>query len=130
MNGRHCPLAEGPAGPGVATYTTPALAREEVMIGATRVETAVEGNGSELQLNARLYDVFPDGTAVMVDRGVYRLADSDGRVRFFLHGNGWRFERGHRIRIELAQDDSTYIKPALTPSSLILDGVTLRLPVR
>jgi hypothetical protein len=35
-----------------------------------------------------------------------------------------------RIRIELAQDDSTYIKPALTPSSLILDGVTLRLPVR
>ena len=60
------------------------------------------------QLNSRLYDVFPDGTAVMVDRGVRRLTQQEllsHRVVTELHGNGWRFPAGHRIRIELAQDD-------------------------
>ena len=34
---------------------------------------------------------------------------------FELHGNGWRFEPGHRIRIELAQDDAPYLKTSRSP---------------
>ena len=51
-----------------------------------------------VQLNARLYDIFPDGTQVMVDRGPYRVVSATGPATFELHGNGWRFEPGHKIR--------------------------------
>ena len=65
-----------------------------------------------LQLNARLYDVFPDDSALMVDRGPRRLTPEEaeaGKVTFELHGNGWRFEDGHSVRIELTQDDEPFL---------------------
>jgi dienelactone hydrolase len=129
-NNRQCPKATGPAGAGVASYDSPALPRTFTMIGPTRVTVPYGGAGSELQLNARLYDVFPDGTAVMVDRGFRTLTAASGNAVFDLLGNGWRFEQGHMLRVELAQDDGPYIKPSVTPSSLALSGVTLEIPVR
>jgi acetyl esterase/lipase len=127
-----CPLGSGPAGPGVASYESPELPRSYTMIGPTRVSVPYEATGSaELQLNARIYDVLPDGTAVMVDRGFRALSDAgSGTARIDLFGNGWRFERGHHVRVELAQDDDPYIKASTVPSSMELDGVTLELPVR
>ncbi|MGH2802567.1 MAG: hypothetical protein ACRDL4_05905, partial [Thermoleophilaceae bacterium] len=50
--------------------------------------------------------------------------------RLDLLGNGWRFERGHRVRVELAQDDDPYVKASTVPSTMELAGVTLELPVR
>ena len=75
------------------------------MIGATQVTVDYQASTAQgVQLNARLYDVLPDGTPVMVDRGPTG-GERDGPATFELHGNGWRFEPGHRIRIELTQDD-------------------------
>ena len=133
--GGRCPENEEPAGPGVAVYDSPPLERSYAMIGATRVRVPFEGSAAELQLNARLYDVAPDGSQTMVDRGFLTLANAGGgAVRspavFDLLGNAWRFPRGHTIRVELAQDDDPYIKRATTPSSLTLAGVTLEVPVR
>ncbi|HEX2088374.1 MAG TPA: CocE/NonD family hydrolase C-terminal non-catalytic domain-containing protein, partial [Actinomycetota bacterium] len=88
------------------------------------------GTGSGIQLNARLYDVFPDGKAVMVDRGVRRVPSANATTIFDLNGNGWLFQEGHRIRIELAQDDDPYMKQSTQPSSLTLTGLKLRIPVR
>jgi dienelactone hydrolase len=134
-NGTRCPVESEPAGPGVASYLSDPLPSPQTMIGATRVELdfsfeGVDPVASGLELNARLYDVYPDGTAVMVDRGVRRVADASGTVRYELHGNGWRFEAGHRIRIEVAQDDSPYLVPSSVPSSTSIGGVRLHLPVR
>jgi dienelactone hydrolase len=126
-----CPLGPGPAGPGVATYESLGLPRTFTMIGPTRVSVPYEATGSaELQLNARMYDVFPDGTAVMVDRGFRTLTSSSGTARIDLLGNGWRFPAGHRIRIELAQDDDPYIKASTVPSSMELGALVAELPVR
>jgi hypothetical protein len=108
------------------------------MIGATRVTVEFDplvappaDNG--LQLNARLYDVFPDDSALMVDRGPRRLTLDEaeaGKVTFELHGNGWRFEDSHSVRIELTQDDEPFLVNSDVPSSLTLQGVKLRVPVR
>jgi dienelactone hydrolase len=126
-----CPLGSGPAGPGVATYDSLGLPRTYTMIGPARIAVPYEATGSEeLQLNARLYDVFPDGTAVMVDRGFRALTEPSGVARIDLLGNGWRFAAGHRVRIELAQDDDPYIKASTVPSSLELGGMVAELPVR
>ena len=135
-NGGRCPVEDSPgrlasAGPGVATYDSSALPSAFTMLRMTRVVARHTGSGAEgLQLNARLYDLHPDGTQVLVDRGVKRLTDPNGSTTLDLHGTGWRFEPGHRIRVELAQDDDPYVKSSVVASSLVLQGVQLSIPVR
>jgi hypothetical protein len=129
-NGGRCPVETEPGGPGVATYDTPMLDEDLTMIGRTRVIVPHTGSGSGIQLVARLYDVLPDGSAVMVDRGHRAgVAPSETTV-IDLAGNGWRFAKGHRIRVELTQDDDPHLKASTQPSSLTLAGATLEIPVR
>lgn len=125
-----CPSPSGTAGSGVATYTSNALAGDVTMIGQTRVATTVAGSGTEIQLNARLYDVFPGGRQVLVDRGVHKLTQTPGVAAFDLHGNAWRFREGHRIRIELTQDDDPYVRRSVQPSALTLRDTQLSVPIR
>jgi hypothetical protein len=132
-NGGRCPFHSTPAGPGVATYTSEPLPADATMIGGTLVSIdfgATSAVTANFQLNSRLYDVFPDGTAVMVDRGVRRVALLGGTVAYRLHGNGWRFLAGHRIRIEIAQDDDPFVRASSVTSTAALTGVVLRIPVR
>lgn len=134
-NGGRCAVERSPggaptAGPGVATYDSQPLGGQATMIGQPRVFVPHSGAGGGVQLNARLYDLFPDGRQVMVDRGVRRVADPARPTTFDLHGNGWRFPAGHRIRIELAQDDDPFVKASNQPSSLTIPGVLLSIPVR
>jgi predicted acyl esterase len=99
------------------------------MIGGAVVSIDYSATTAEaLQLDSRLYDVFPDGTSVLVDRGPRRLDRASGTATYQLQGNGWRFEAGHRIRIEIAQDDHPFLKFSTVPSSATLTHVTLRIP--
>ncbi len=130
-----CPVEQSPggvatAGPGVATYDSQALSRNFTMLGQARVTVAHTGTGPARQLNARLYDLAPDGEQVMVDRGVKRITSAIGPTTLDLHGAGWRFASGHKLRLEVTQDDETYIKASSLPSSLTLSGVTMKVPVR
>ncbi len=74
--------------------------------------------------------MLPNGTQVMVDRGVRRVLDARGTVTYELHGNGWRFVAGHTIRIEISQDEGQFYKPSVQPSTTTVHGVRLRIPVR
>ena len=119
------------AGSGVATYDSPVLPSAFTMIGQTRLAVAHTGSGSGVQLHARMYDLDPaSGQQTLVDVGLYVPAGPNGTSTFDLQGNGWRFPAGHRIRLELSQDDSPYIKASNQPSTLTISGVTLDLPVR
>lgn len=138
-NGGRCAVHSDPAGPGVATYESEPLESARTVIGATRVRVAFDvtsASAEGVQLNARLYDVLPGGDAVLVDRGPRILTPDEvdaGVVAFETHGNGWRFAAGHRIRIELAQDDEPFVHRSDSPtalSSLALHGVRLILPTR
>jgi dienelactone hydrolase len=138
FNGGRCPSHAGPnsVAPevGVASYTSDALAGPATMIGSTRVTVDFDltgGTTDGLQLNARLYDVAPDGSAKMVDRGPRRITPEEeigGQVVFDLHGNGWRFPTGHRVRVELAQDDEPFVKRTDVPSSMTLSHLNLVIP--
>lgn len=135
VNGGSCPVDPAPggapsAGPGVATYDSDVLPVDYTMLGMTRAVVTHTGVGGSLQLNARLYDLYPDGKQVLVDRGVKRLESAFGPTTLDLHGAGWRFAKGHRLRIELAQDDDPYVKSSVVPSSLVIEGVELSVPVR
>jgi hypothetical protein len=129
-NAARCPVETTPAGPGVATYDLPVLGGNVVMIGRPRLTVPHTGAGAGIQLNARLYDVLPDGRQVLVDRGGTLVSDPAGTTRFDLNGNAWLFPGGDRVRVELAQDDSPYVKASNQPSTLTLDGLQVDLPVR
>jgi predicted acyl esterase len=105
------------------------------MIGRTRLTVIHTGSGKDVQLNARMYDVFNHGEgAQLVDRGVRRVTDPKEKTIFDLNGNGWRFEKDHSIRIELTQDDAPYVKRSDRTSELSIgdpqNGITLEIPVR
>ncbi len=125
-----CAAHSTPAGAGVATYDSGELAGDVTMIGQTRLTATMAGGVAGTQLNARLYDVFPDGTQVLADRGVHTLAADADTVEFDLHGNGWRFPEGHRVRVELTQDDDPYVRRRDESSALTVQGVRLSMPIR
>jgi dienelactone hydrolase len=134
-NGGRCPREVDLAGSGVASYISDELPSAQTMIGATTVEIDFTSTGGDpvqsgLQLNARLYDVAPGGEALMVDRGVRRVSQTSGTLVYQLHGNGWLFPAGHRIRIEIAQDDSPFVRFATPPSTAALSAVRLRIPTQ
>lgn len=132
-----CPTraASDPAPAGVAVYTSAALGSDVVMLGAGALAvtfTSSDTTGS-VQLNARLYELLPDGSAVMADRGFRRLSSAEvtaGTVSFELFGNAWKFSQGNRIRLELTQDDSPYLKASSPPSGMTLTRASLNLPIR
>ena len=130
-NGGRCPTQTTPPGGAVAVYDSEVLPNDFTMLGQSKVSVAHTGTGQGAQLNARLYDVLPDGTQVLMDRGVYRLGqDLNGTTTLPLHGAGWRFPKGHRIRIELTQNDAPFVRASNQPSSLLISGVRIDIPVR
>ena len=125
-----CAAHTEPAGPGVAVYDSESLAGDVTMIGQTRVTAAFEGAAAGMQVNVRLYDLYPDGTQVLVDRGVQTLAGDSGAAVLDLHGNAWRFAEGHRLRVELAQDDDPYVRGSDQRAAMTVTGVQLAVPIR
>jgi pimeloyl-ACP methyl ester carboxylesterase len=131
----YCVVEHGRAGSGVITYQSVGLSSAFTMIGRTRLTVIHTGSGKDVQLNARMYDVFNHGEgAQLVDRGVRRVTDPKEKTIFDLNGNGWRFEKDHSIRIELTQDDAPYVKRSDRTSELSIgdpqNGITLEIPVR
>ena len=132
-----CPIrsASDPAPAGVAQLTSAALDAVLIMLGSGQLTVAFEpaGDSGSVQLNARLYEVLADGSALMADRGFRRLTAAEvaaGTVSFELFGNGWKFTQGNRIRLELAQDDTPYLKASQPPSGMTVTRATLTLPTR
>lgn len=106
--------------PGTAVYRSRVATEGFRMLGLPRVtaDIATTGNlpGSGLtgQLDSRLFDVAPDGTQILVSRGTYRLTENQTQddVTFDLSGNGWCFEPGHRVKLELLGQDAPYLRPS------------------
>jgi dienelactone hydrolase len=133
--GEDCRQSAGPIPPG-AGYTaySPPLesAHTYVGIGHVTVPYAWAGAASAT-LSARLFDVGPDGTELLMTRGTYRLENEPltGVIRLPLYGNHWRLEPGHRVRLDLTQVDAPTYRSSNVPSSILFpQGVTLTLPTR
>ncbi len=132
-NGGKCPVETDDAGSGVASYTSEVLPHEFTMLGSTALNVTFAATGPVAQMDARLYDVKPDGSAILVDRGPRRLRTteaSSGQVSYEIFGAGWRFPAGDKIRIELMQDDDPFLHFTEAASSASLSKAVLRVPIR
>jgi putative CocE/NonD family hydrolase len=125
-------------------YEWEALEEEVEILGHPRLAVTVSSSRPIAYLSAKLCDVFPDGTSALVTRGMLNLAHRDSRERpspvepgrpyavtVELEVTSWVFERGHRIRLDLAGSDWPNAWPPPRPTTLTIDrvGSTLVLPV-
>ena len=134
-DGARCHTERRRAGRGTATFQSRPLGGARILIGIGRIALRfrARGNPAGAQLNARVYDVFPNGDAVLVDRGARLLTRGEfrrGRVAYELNGNAWRFGKRHRIRVEVTQDDAPFLQHSRVRSRMRIRAARLALPVR
>ncbi|ARO32933.1 X-Pro dipeptidyl-peptidase protein (plasmid) [Rhizobium sp. NXC14] len=109
---------------GSLVFDTVPLAEDHDYLGRPVVTVALCPHATGGNLCARLVDVHPDGTATRVAFGVVNLTHRDGNadpkpltpgekvpIRLVLDACGYRFRKGHRIRLSL----STAYWPMILP---------------
>lgn len=117
---------------GTASYRL-AVKRGFTLLGRptvrARIATTQTGPDEIGQLDSRLFDVLPDGEHRLISRGAYRLdEDQRGRIVFQLNGNGYRFEKGHTVKLQLTGQDAPYLRPSNFPFSVEVSDVRIALP--
>ena len=99
-------------------------------VGAPIPTSAAEA----FQIDPKVYDVAPDGTARLITRGAFGRQLSDAApgvqpVSFDAFAFAWKFAAGHRIRMTLSSADVPYLRPSSTPFAVaLLPGSSLALP--
>ena len=114
--------------PGTAVYTH-RVTRTFTMLGLPTMRMHIVTTGDYGQLNARLWDVAPDGRERFVSRGTYGLtSDQTGTITWQMWGGGFTFQRGDTIRVELLAQDVPMLRPSVRPFALTVSNFTLELP--
>ena len=124
-------------------YEWAPLEDELEILGHPRLEVTVRSSAPVAYLGAKLCDVFPDGTSALVTRGLLNLTHRESReepsalepgkeyrVTVELEVTSWVFEKGHRIRLDLAGTDWPNAWAPPTPLTLSIEraGSGLILP--
>ena len=128
---------------GSLVFETPVLEEAADYLGEPVLTVRVKTNGAAANICARLVDVHPDGTATRVSFGVLNLAhrnsnaepeampaDSYVEVRMVLDACGYRFGKGHRLRLSISSAYWPLILPPPTDPGLTFDlgSLTVHLP--
>jgi hypothetical protein len=122
-----CKTVASEHAPGTATYEV--ASQGFTLMGQPTVRATVNTTGVLGQLDARLWDVAPDGSQRLISRGDYRLEDNQqGTILFQLHANGYAFAAGHTAKLELLGADAPYFRPSNAPFSVQVSAVTVELP--
>src|SRR4051794_17457248 len=126
--GTHCNTFQATDYPGSAVYTRPVI-RTFTMLGLPTLRMHVSNVGEAGQLDARLWDVGPDGQEQFVSRGSYAVTSGQqGTITWQLFGGGYTFPAGHTIRLELLSADVPYMEPSRKPSAVTVSDVLAELP--
>ena len=86
--------------------------------------------GTDAEINSRLWDIAPDGSATLVTRGAYRwtVSTDAASITYALLGSGWRFAARHQLRIQVTQNDMPYLRLDNYQSSAVYSSMQLTLP--
>jgi uncharacterized protein len=132
------PEADGPADQSdvelredILCYTSAELEEEVEVVGLVRAVLFVSSDAPDTDFTAKLVDVWPDGRAFVLCRGIQRARYRDGfdrqiplspdevaRVEVGLQATGHVFGRGHRIRLDVSSSEfPTYARNLNTGAS-------------
>ncbi|GGN41869.1 hypothetical protein FHR83_003057 [Actinoplanes campanulatus] len=117
-------LAQAAAG-SYFTWSTPVESR--LRITATpRITLHASALGNVM---VRLWDVAPDGTAVMFDENV-ALIERAGRVAFDLKSTDWTFEVGHQLGVQIGTIGSGNWRDTPSGNTIEITRARLNLPLQ
>lgn len=112
----------------VATASRP-VKRGFTLLGLPTVSAKIFSTGQYGQIDARLWDLSPEGTQLLVSRGVYALTNGQrGTIEFQLHGNGYHFAKGHTVELELLGRDAPYYQAGNVPFTVRAANLAVSLP--
>ena len=130
--GDGCVKTQRSEAPGTARYELKAAGKKALTLIGAPVLRGRLGLGAAApgipQLDARLWDVAPDGTQQLVARGLMRPAE--GSNRWELHPNGWRFRRDHAAELELLGQDAPFARPSNGVFEVDVERLRVTLPTR
>ncbi|WP_280950348.1 CocE/NonD family hydrolase C-terminal non-catalytic domain-containing protein, partial [Rhizobium bangladeshense] len=125
---------------GALVFDTMPLARDHDYLGRPVLTLALRSRATSGNLCARLVDVHPDGTATRVAFGVVNLTHREGNadpepltagetvsLRLVLDACGYRFRKGHRIRLSLSTAYWPMILPPPEDGGIDIDIASLGL---
>jgi fermentation-respiration switch protein FrsA (DUF1100 family) len=99
------------------------------MMGLPTVHAQIQTTGKFGQIDARLWDITPDGRQRLISRGVYSLRNNQaGKISFQLHGNGWRFAKGDVAELQLLGRDAPYYQASNGAFTVEVTSLQVGLP--
>jgi ABC-2 type transport system ATP-binding protein len=130
----------------VVNFDGPALAGDTTYAGIPTLKLSVvsdpptTGLGgptppvAAFQIDPKVYDVAPDGTATLITRGAYAEQPGGGAPgvhtsSFDAFAMAWTFPAGHHLRLSLSSADLPYLRPnAAAFQVAVLPGSTIEMP--
>ncbi len=119
-------------GAGIVRVESEPLKGPLTMLGLPAVKFAMDASGDNYWIAVRMFDLDESGSQTMVTRGVCKanLAAAEGDCSSFeLFGNGWLFDTGHRIALEITQADIPFLRLENTPTTIAFSSIELKVPV-
>jgi ABC-2 type transport system ATP-binding protein len=131
------------------SYDGPTLTKPLDMVGiptlhlqvaaADFLPAGLKGGAAAFQLDPKLYDVAPDGTASLLTRGAFAQplnaqvtgpsVQPQHEVDFDAFGLSYKIPAGDHLRITLNTSDAPYLRPEPNPFAVaVLAGSTVDLP--
>jgi uncharacterized protein len=127
-----------------AVFTFPALDEQPIdLLGFPEVELTLESDRPEALVAVRLCSVAPDGSSLLITRGVLNLTHREGHdkveplepgrlydVTVRLDAIGHAVPAGHQLRVAVSSAYWPWAWPSPKPVTLTIQDGRLRLPVR
>lgn len=111
---------------GLWTFTSPAP-YDLRFSGPYEVAADIQAEAPLTNMVTLLYDVAPDGTATMIQRGA-KLIDGSGPTAFESLPQDWVLREGHRLGLFVSASDSTFFFPLHTDRDVTVKSGTWKVP--
>lgn len=106
---------------------------------ADQSPAGLQGGAAAFQLDPKIYDVAPSGTATLITRGAFAeplnssspgtSTDPAHPVAFDAFGLSYLIPAGHHLRVTLSTTDAPYLRPTVNPFAVaLLAGSAIDLP--
>jgi hypothetical protein len=121
-------VGSGPGGGYGGIWTiSPPLKYDAHFAGVPHIEADVNAEATDANFTANVYEIAPDGNAMMISRGT-ALVPSSGHLGFDLLGNDWMIPAGHRVAVYVSSANSEWYLPIPTLKRVQVLGGTITLP--
>jgi fermentation-respiration switch protein FrsA (DUF1100 family) len=121
-------LNPAPVDTTASTSWTFPVCSDFTLLGEPELQLSAGVTGTDAEINSRMWDVAPDGSATLVTRGAFRWTAAATAVDYSMQGTGWVFHAGHTLRLQVTQNDAPYLRPDNYASAITYSSMKLQLP--